>query len=189
MIIDTKEFENIRKELAHFEQDREKQIQQARKIITLSKRIIYCVHRDDLKDARVLAKEIQKEIKSLSAKDLDTGMDKVALQEYVEAICFLTYIDKGYLPTKTEIKVSTNIYLLGLCDLTGELGRKAVKCVIKKDFDQTEKIRQLVEEIFGEFLKLDLRNGELRKKSDAIKWNLHKIEDLVYDIKVKDKRT
>ncbi|MBT7927970.1 hypothetical protein HN695_06565, partial [Candidatus Woesearchaeota archaeon] len=32
---------------------------------------------------------------------------------------------------------------------------------------------------------MDLRNGELRKKSDAIKWNLKKIEDILYDISMK----
>ena len=63
---------------------------------------------------------------------------------------------------------------MGLCDLTGELGRKAVNEVIKKNFKQAEQIRELVDEIYGEFLKLNLRNSELRKKSDQIKWNLKK---------------
>ena len=40
-------------------------------------------------------------------------------------------------------------------------------------------------EIYGEFLKLHLRNGELRKKSDAIKWNLKKLEEVMYDISMK----
>ena len=53
---------------------------------------------------------------------------------------------------------------------------------IKKDFNSVLKIRLLVEEIYGEFLKFDLRNGELRKKSDAIKWNLNKLEDLVLSL-------
>ena len=70
----------------------------------------------------------------------------------------------------------------GLADLTGELGRKAVHDAIKKDFNSVLKIRLLVEEIYGEFLKFDLRNGELRKKSDAIKWNLNKLEDLVLSL-------
>jgi hypothetical protein len=34
-------------------------------------------------------------------------------------------------------------------------------------------------------MKFDLRNGELRKKFDEIKWNLKKIEDIAYDIKMK----
>ena len=60
---------------------------------------------------------------------------------------------------------------------------KKIRTTSEKDFSEVEKIRELVEEIYGEFLKLDLRNGELRKKSDAIKWNLRKLEDLVLSIK------
>ena len=50
---------------------------------------------------------------------------------------------------------------------------------------RAEKIKELVHDIYGEFLKLHLRNGELRKKSDAIKWNLKKLEEVMYDISMK----
>jgi hypothetical protein len=43
-------------------------------------------------------------------------------------------------------------------------------------------IKDVVDEIYGEFLKMDLRNSELRKKSDQIKWNLKKLEEIAYDI-------
>jgi predicted translin family RNA/ssDNA-binding protein len=78
--------------------------------------------------------------------------------------------------------VETEAYLLGLCDLTGELVRKAVKDVIDGKYDSAEEITKLVEEIYGEFLKFDLRNGNLRQKSDSIKWNLQKLEQLLLDI-------
>lgn len=188
MIIDQKDFEEIKKELVAFEQEREKQIQLSREIITLSKRIIYSVHRDDLRLAEVLTDDIRKKLKELSKKKLDTGMDKVALQEYVEAIAFLEFVKKGTLVTRKQLGVDTEVYLLGICDLTGELMRKAVKTVIKKEYEKTEQIKELVEEIFGEFLKFDLRNSELRKKADSLKWNLTKIEDLIYDIHIKDKK-
>ena len=48
-------------------------------------------------------------------------------------------------------------------------------------------IKEIVEEIYGEFLKFDLRNGELRKKSDAIKWNLNKLEDLTLSLELNKK--
>ena len=188
MMVNTKEFDDIRKELKQFEAEREKQILISRDIIALSKRIIYSIHRDDLNEAENIVREIKKKIKALSKKDLEMGLDRVALQEYVEAMTFLEFMKKGKLVGRKELGVGTDAYLLGLCDLTGELMRKAVRTVIMKEYDKTEKIRQLVEEIYGEFLKIDLRNGELRKKSDSIKWNLQKIEDLIYDIEIKDKR-
>ena len=68
--------------------------------------------------------------------------------------------------------------------MTGELGRKAVHDAIKNDVDSCMKIKEVVEEIHGEFLKFNLRNGELRKKSDSIKWNLNKLEDLMLSLKL-----
>ena len=63
-------------------------------------------------------------------------------------------------------------------------GAREIFDAIKKDFDSCLKIKDSVEEIHGEFLKFDLRNGELRKKSDSIKWNLNKLEDLVLSMKL-----
>jgi len=46
-------------------------------------------------------------------------------------------------------------------------------------------IKNLVDEIYGQFLNFNLRNSELRRKSDQIKWNLKKLEDVVFELKIK----
>ena len=69
-----------------------------------------------------------------------------------------------------------------MCDFTGELVRMTTNLVLKKKFKEAQKVRDLVDEIYGEFLKFDLRGGELRKKSDSIKHNLRRIEDILYDV-------
>ena len=182
-MINNKDFEAIRKELNSFEAKREETIQSSRSVITLSKQIIYSVHRNDLENALKLIKEIKEKIRKLDRnKSYDTGISSVAFQEYVEAIAFYEIIKNKKLPSKKELDVDVESYLCGLADLTGELGRKAVHDAIKKDFKSVTQIKEVVEEIYGEFLKFDLRNGELRKKSDAIKWNLNKIEDLVFSL-------
>ncbi|MCG2717346.1 MAG: hypothetical protein L6408_00725 [Nanoarchaeota archaeon] len=184
-MLDGKDFEEIRKDLGKFEEKRELTIQKSRKIIQLSKQIIYSIHRDDLKSAENLIEGIKSEIKELPKERYDTDMAKVAIQEYVEAICYFEFVKNNRLPTRKELDVNTEHYLLGLCDLTGELMRKAVADVIKKNYDEVKKIKYLVEEIYGEFLKFDLRNGELRKKSGAIKWNLTKLEDIEYNLSMR----
>ncbi len=182
-MLNKKEFEIIRKELKDFEVKREETIQTSRAIITLSKQIIYSVHRNDLNNASKLLKDIKIKIKSLDKnKSYDTGISFVAFQEYVEAICFYELVKNNKLPSKKELNADVESYLSGLADLTGELGRKAVHDAIKKDFKSVLKIKEIVEDIHGEFLKFDLRNGELRKKSDAIKWNLNKLEDMVFNL-------
>ncbi len=182
-MINNKDFENIRKEMKNFELKREETIIISREIIKLSKIIIYSVHRNDLNQALISLKQIKNKIKLLDKnKNYDTGISSVAFQEYVEAIVFYEFIKNNKIPNYKELEVDIEAYLSGLADLTGELGRKAVHDAIKKDFESCKKIKEIVEEIYGEFLRFDLRNGELRKKSDSIKWNLNKLEDLVFTI-------
>ncbi len=182
-MLNKKDFESIRKELCDFDVKREEVIQLSREIIRLSKQIIYCVHRSDLVGANNFIKEIKSKIKGLDKnKNYDTGISFVAFQEYVEAICLYEIVKNDKFPSTKDLDVDVEAYLSGLADLTGELVRKAVHDSIKGDFDSAHKIKDLVEEIYGEFLKFDLRNGELRKKSDSIKWNLNKLEDMVFNL-------
>lgn len=169
---------------------REELIQTSREVINLSKQIIYAAQRNDLKNAASAIKKIKDNVKKLRKINIatDTNVDAVAFQEYVEAIAFYEFVKNGIIPTRASLGISAEDYLSGLCDLTGELVRKAVYDVIHKKFDEAEKIKELVHEIYGEFLKLHLRNGELRKKSDSIKWNLKKLEEVMYDIEMKGRR-
>ncbi|HLC78478.1 MAG TPA: hypothetical protein VJH92_05105 [Candidatus Nanoarchaeia archaeon] len=181
-MINKKEFEQMRKELNEFEIKREDTIITSRDIIKLSKQIIYSLHRGET-EVNNLVKEIKTKIKLLDkTKDYDTGISSVAFQEYVEAVAYFEFVKSDKIPSAKELDVNIEAYLGGMADLTGELVRKAVHEAIKKNFNSVLKIKELVEEVYGEFLKFDLRNGELRKKSDSIKWNLNKLEDLAFSL-------
>ncbi len=185
-MLNKSEFASIRADLESFDKKRESVIQLSREIIQLSKQIIYALHRNDMKSASAAVSRIRKKIRLLPARNYDLSLDKVALQEYVEAIAYYEFMKSSSLPTRSQLGVDTESYLLGLCDLTGELVRRAVNDVINKKMAGAKKAKAVVEFIYGEFLKLDLRNGELRKKSDQIKYNLMKLEDIMYDIEVKN---
>lgn len=181
-MINKKEFEQMRKELEEFETKREDTIRTSRDVIKLSKQIIYSLHRGETEVTNFI-KEIKNKIMSLDkTKDYDTGISTVAFQEYVEAMTYFEFIKNNKIPSAKELDVNIEAYLGGIADLTGELVRKAVHDAIKKNFNSVLKIKELVESIYGEFLKFDLRNGELRKKSDSIKWNLNKLEDLAFSV-------
>lgn len=184
-LLDRKEFEEIKQELAKFEERRERAISTSREVITLSKQIIYAVHRGDMDKAKSLLPAIRSAISSLPEGPTDTDMPEVAKQEYVEAAAYLAFIETCCLPTRKDLGVEYPPYLSGLCDLTGELVRKAVKDVIERKYGSAKRIHALVDEIYGAFLEFDLRGGDLRKKSDSIKWNLKKLEDVMYDIELK----
>lgn len=189
-MIDKLDFNRIRERLSKYDNDREELIKKARDVLKLSKLLIYTIHRNDLNEAAKLVINLKKEkssldkIASASKRLIYEGSYSEACQEYVEALAYYGFIKDGRIPAIPTLRVNDEDYLMGICDLTGELTRKAVT-IAHKDDKEVERIKNLVEEIFGEFLKFNLRNSELRKKSDSIKWNLKKLEEVVYDLKRK----
>ena len=189
-MIDKQDFKKIREKLAKYDKDREELIKKARDVLKLAKQLIYSTHRKDVKEADELVVKLKtekEEMDKIASSDKELvyeGSYSDAVQEYVEAMAYHGFIKNGKIPVIASLRVNEEEYLMGICDLTGELTRKAVT-IAHKDPKEVEKIKELVEDIFGEFLKFDFRNGELRKKSDSIKWNLNKLEELVYDIKKK----
>lgn len=181
-------FTKLQKEFAAYDEEREKLIKKSRDVLKLSKLIIYAVHRDELDKAQGLVEEIEKERKELeqiaahSNKMVYEGSYKIAIQEYVEAILYYQYVKTGKL---ADIKVMAEHFILGLSDLPGELVRRAVFLAGKGKVDEVVKIKDAVDEIYGELLRFDFRDNEIRRKVDAVKYELRKLEDLVLDLKMK----
>lgn len=190
-MINKTELERLRKEMEDYDKERENLIKKSRDVLKLSKQVIYAVHRGEMEGAEGLVKEIEKEKKELegvakhSGALFFEGSFKIAIQEYVEAILYYGFMKEGRLSGKEELKVRTEYYLLGLCDLTGELVRKAVFLAGKGKAKEVVIIRDLVDRIYGELLKFDFREPEIRRKFDSVKYDLHKLEDLVLEMKLK----
>ena len=73
-------------------------------------------------------------------------------------------------------------YLGGVLDFTGELNRIAVARATLRDKEAVLQARDVVEALQGQFLRFDLRNGALRKKYDALKYTLKKLENTLYEL-------
>jgi predicted translin family RNA/ssDNA-binding protein len=186
-MLDEQEFGEIKRQLEAFDEKRETIIKESRDILKLSKQAIYSVHRDDLEKAEAQLKEaeafkarLEKEIGK--EPELRTGGFSGALGEYVEARCLLGFVRKGTILTMKELGVLPEEYLLGLSDLTGELMRRAVIAATKHRLDEVKRIHEAVEGLYGQFVRFDFRNGDLRRKYDSIKYNLQKVEQMLYDL-------
>ena len=181
-------FPQLRKEVQDYDTERENLIKQSRDVLKLSKQIIYAIHRDDLSEAAKLVKQIETEKKKLdviakhSRKMGSEGSYKVAIQEYAEALLYYHFIKDEKL---VDLPVDTEHFILGLSDLPGELVRKAVFLAGKGEVEKVIKIKDAVDTIYGELLKFDFRDNEVRRKFDAVKYDLRKLEDLVLDLKLK----
>ncbi len=190
-MIDDKDLAAIRRQLITFEKKREHVIQLSRNILRHSKQAISATHRKDLKLANQYVQRAGREISKakkqigFDPKLVLLGAYSVGMQEFVEARAFLYFVEHGKLLPFSSLSVDPEDYLMGLADLTGELSRKAVLQTIAKNYHTVTLVRTFVVGIHDFFLTLDLRNGELRKKYDAVKWNLKRIEDILYDIEMK----
>ena len=187
VMIDKKDFKKIKSSLDRYDAKREELIKKSRDLLKRSKQLIYALHRENKEEVNELLKEVKK-----ARSELDNIASSVkgllfehsyseAIQEYVEAMAYHGYINLKKIPSSKELKVAEEDFLLGISDLTGELTRRAVK-VAHKGKKELGEIKGLVEDIFGEFLNFNLRNGNLRKKADSIKWNLKKLEEVMYDV-------
>ncbi|MEE9525127.1 MAG: hypothetical protein V3V78_00790 [Candidatus Woesearchaeota archaeon] len=192
-MLNKNDFTEMRKEFNSHDDNRELVIKKSRDILKLSKQIIYSVHRDDIKEADKLIKQIEVEKKKVekliagSSKLKSIGAYRVAIGEYVEAMLYHSFIKNSRILTHKFLKVTTVHYLLGLIDLTGELGRKAVQYAGNGKFSKVVGIRDAVSEIYGALLKFDFRDSDMRRKFDSVKYDLKKLEDLVLDLKLKNK--
>jgi len=190
-MIDKGAFAAMRKEVEKFDKLREDLIAKSREVLKLSKKAIYSTHRDDIAEANKLLQNAKSKIavikKSLK-KDghlSNVGAFNEALEEYVEASCYISYITKNRIPTAKELNVDTYVYLQGLGDLVGELVRKAINSSIQGDYETAGKIRDVVTVLYEELMLFDFRNIPARRKFDSIKYGLEKLENLMLQIKMK----
>jgi len=185
-------FDILHDEIERYDSTREAVIKKSRDIVKLSKRMIYAVQRGEL-NLEKLKKEIKDDLQKLVKLSKThpslyySGSIKIAEQEFVEAICFYEYVKNGQLPTHKDLDIEFENYLLGICDLTGELSRKAINSAIKEKYSESKKIVEFVAELYGRLMQFDFQNGEIRRKFDSIKYDLRKLEDLMLELKLKDK--
>ncbi len=192
-ILDKKDMERIKRSIDSYESCRDSVNHQSRDIIRLSKKIIYSLHRNDIKNATSSVKRIKTKISQLNKtvskepKLRTSGAFKVAIQEYIEAITFYDLLKHNRISPNSKLGVDPEYYLLGLIDLVGELVRRAINSAIKEDYETSVKLKDLVSELYDELLLFDFAGGELRKKFDSIKYDLKKLEDLVLSLKLNGK--
>lgn len=184
-------FKDLRKTLEQYDQKREWLIRQSRDILKASKKAIYSAHRGNLAKAKehlAAARNHLRKAEQLAKKDAKlatTGIYSDAQEEYAEASIYAHYLKHKNLPPPGSLGVDAHTYLAALCDVVGELVRKAINSVTKGDYTTALEIKDTVEALYDELMLFDWGNLPIRKKFDSIKYNLEKLEDLALKIKLK----
>ncbi|KAL5742951.1 hypothetical protein ACOSP7_029683 [Xanthoceras sorbifolium] len=76
-------------------------------------------------------------------------------------------------------------YLIGLCFLSNEMPRYVVNRVLAGDYGCPRKVLTFLTDLHAAFRMLNLRNDFLRKKFDSMKYDLKRVEEVYYDMKIR----
>jgi translin len=150
-----------------------------------AKRIIFILHRGETNEAKKKLFELERILRQLEKKFghdriSEEGSYMAAVEEYVEAKMFYFVMINKKIDRIKEINLNYSSYLAGLCDLTGELVRRAVNEAAAGNLSEVTKIKKIINEIMAELIEFDMF-GYLRTKYDQAKHNLGKIEQIDYE--------
>ncbi|KAK6619946.1 hypothetical protein RUM43_011983 [Polyplax serrata] len=115
------------------------------------------------------------------------------------AISLITYLENGQLVTYEDVAKILGIkcdreegfhldledYLTGLLQLSSELSRLAVNSVVYGDYERPLHISQFVSKLNAGFQLLNFKNDSLRRRFDGLKYDVKKIEEVVYDLSIR----
>jgi len=184
-------FQKIRQELLSYADKRREVIKVAGDTQQHSKKAIFALQRDDvseakrhLEEAKSLLAALLKQYRSDTAL-FDEGAFKAALEEYGEATLFHAFHEGKTMDKIKDFDVSADAFVSALCDVPGELYRYAIKSATEKKFKEVKRCYEVAEEIIGELVDMDL-TGYNRNKFDQAKQALHKLEQVVYEVSLRN---
>lgn len=90
------------------------------------------------------------------------------------------------LKDRDAFHITIEEYLMAITTLTDELSRLAVNSVTLGDNELAVKISAFVKDIHAGFQLLNLKNDVLRRKVDSVKYHVKKVEDVVYDLSLRN---
>jgi predicted translin family RNA/ssDNA-binding protein len=185
-MLNKKFIQKLKKEHVEHNNERRQIISLSNIILHDSKRVIFSLHREDVKKAEESLNQIEKIIIKLDKKFgynrlKEEGSYKAGVEEYVEARSFFMVLSGKKLEKFKGIKLSYESYLGGICDLSGELVRRAVNKAANGEYKEVEEIKKMINEIMSELVEFDMA-GYLRTKYDQARGNLRKIEQINYEI-------
>lgn len=124
---------------------------------------------------------------------------RFVLQRLVFLAAFVVYLETETLVTREAVAEILGIeadrergfhldiedYLSGVLTLASELARLAVNSVTAGDYSRPLRISTFINELDSGFRLLNLKNDSLRKRYDGLKYDVKKIEEVVYDLSIR----
>ena len=165
----------ITKSLGEVQDSREFLLKNTREIIILCSRSIIAVHKGDVTEGKKNLKQADMLLKKYKKKA--TGQLRRYLitpeQEFVEAACLISIVEKEEIPSDKKLDVMPESYVLGLLDCVGELKRRVFDKIRVGQIDDATKTFEIMEDLYLQlytFSMYDKVVKEARRKIDVIEF-------------------
>lgn len=174
--------EKIDHHISGKEKVREDALKFSRDIIICCRRGIQQLHRDMREEAENYMKQASAKLAQLYEVTKDhpdivhAGFVENAAQEFVEIQC-LYHIMKGEdLPDPDTLQTTYSAYLLGLCDVVGELRRGALDFMLEGNAAKANEYLQLMDQIYDAIMSFDYPSAlvPIKKKQDMVRGLIEK---------------
>lgn len=169
--------DKIEKSIDNKDKIREKALRSSREIIIGCRKAIQHIHQDLMNDAKTNIKKASIKLQDLYNLTEDypelyhAGFVENAAQELVEAHCLYNIMKGKDLPDPDKLQTTYSSYLLGLCDLVGELRRTALDSIRSGNTKEADKCLNMMEEIYDVIIRFDYPSGliPIKKKQDLVR--------------------
>ncbi|HUT21935.1 MAG TPA: hypothetical protein VMX18_00840 [Candidatus Bipolaricaulota bacterium] len=184
-------WKQIQKKHADYQKNRSIIIGQSSMALNNAKKAIFALHRDNIKDAKAKLDESKKTLVELEKKfgknhkSRAEGSWKAANEEFAEAALYFEYRKTGKVGEISGVSLEFDEYLGGLADFSGELVRWAVLLVNQGKYAKIFDIQKTINEVILILLEMNLTSF-LRTKFDQAKRNQRQIEQIIYDLKIRE---
>ena len=156
---------------------REHSLRYSREIIISCRKAIQSVHQKKMRDAQNNIKKASSNLQKLydmtkpHPELFHAGFVENAAQELVEASCLYNIMTGKDLPDPDKLQTTYSSYLMGLCDLVGELRRTALDSIRNGESKKADKCLNMMEDIYNVIIRFDYPSGliPIKKKQDMVR--------------------
>mmetsp|Transcript_43640 Transcript_43640/g.123650 ORF Transcript_43640/g.123650 Transcript_43640/m.123650 type:complete len:213 (+) Transcript_43640:255-893(+) len=175
---DSDDMSFIRTQMALDDEKRESLIKRSRDVLKLSKMSISMCLRGDTQNAQknldecltILKQELIPVVAEIPALRSSVAF---CLEEWAEAKILHSFLMHNRIPRLGDLEVLTyEEYLGGLLDFTGELNRYAVLQATARHETDVKRCQDLCTRVQEEMMQFDLRNSNIRRKYDTLKYTV-----------------
>jgi translin len=169
--------EKIDEHINEKDKTREHALKSSRDIIIGCRKAIQSLHRDLTEDAKRYIE--QASVKLTDLYDITRGFPDLfhagfvenAAQEFVEAHCLYNIMLGEELPDPDTLQTTYSSYLMGLCDVVGELRRGALDFILVGEVLKANEYLDHMDKIYDAIMSLDYPSGliPIKRKQDIVR--------------------